>query len=79
MKLLCKIVLEEYGFTQLHENAGQETIMSKGSFKLSLNPDGTCTYFNLGIAYPVKDLTGLKKLFKEVRGQELKEVKEKAH
>lgn len=79
MKLLCKIVLEEYGFNELPENIGPDVIMAKDNFKLTLNADGTCYYSNLGINYPVKDLTGLKKLYKEVKGVELQEIKLKAY
>lgn len=79
MKLLCKIVLEEHGFTQLPENAGPDIIMSKDNFNPTLHPNGTCSYSNLGIIYPVKDLAGLKKLYKEVKGQGLQEVNIKAY
>jgi len=79
MKLLCKIVLEEYGFKELPENIGPDVIMEKDNFKLTLKPDGICHYSNLGIEYPVKDLTGLKKLYKEVKREELQEIKVKAY
>ncbi|MCU0359610.1 MAG: hypothetical protein MUF75_02655 [Bacteroidia bacterium] len=75
MKLLCKIVLEEYGFIELPENIGPDVIMAKDNFNLTLKPDGACHYLNLGINYPVKDLAGLKKLYKEVKGMELSEIK----
>ncbi len=78
MKLICKIVLEEHGFIQLPENSGADIVMSKDNFILNLHPKGTCSYSNLGLTYPVKDLAGLKKLYKESKGQELQEVKLKA-
>ncbi|MCU0361470.1 MAG: hypothetical protein MUF75_12300 [Bacteroidia bacterium] len=79
MKLICKIVLEEYGFTQKPENAGPDIIMSKANFELCVKADGTCSYSNMGIEYPVKDLAGLKKLYKEVKSAELQVMKSKAY
>lgn len=75
MKLLCKTVLIEYGFTELPENIGPDVIMAKDNFKLTIKPNGTCTYSNTGIEYPVKDLAALKKLYKEVKREDLKEIK----
>lgn len=78
MKLICKSVLIEYGFTELTENSGPDMIMAKTNFKLTFKPDGSCHYSNLGIHYVIKDLSGLKKLYKEVKCEDLKVIKQLA-
>lgn len=75
MKLICKTVLIEYGFSELPENIDPDVIMIKDEFKLTLKPDGSCQYSNLGIHYVIKDLSGLKKLYKEVKKEELNPMK----
>lgn len=71
MKLLSKQVLSEYGFTEMPETNKSDVIMSKNNFKVILKPDGACIYSNTGIDYPLKDLAALKKLYKEVKREEL--------
>lgn len=75
MKLICKEVLLEHGFSALPENSGPNLIMLKGNFKLTIKPDGSCIYINTGVEYPLKDLAALKKLYKEVKSEELREIK----
>ncbi len=73
MKLLSKDVLMEFGFK---ENKGKSsencTVMTKDNFDVAIKTDGFCFYSNMGFDYPLKDVTALKKLYKEVRSQELK-------
>jgi hypothetical protein len=75
MKLLNKQVLSEYGFIELSETSNSDVvIMSKNNFRIILKPDGSCIYSNTGIDYPLKDLAALKKLYKEVKREELLQV-----
>jgi len=75
MKLISKILLSEYGFI---ETVNKEKIkgiaMTKNNFTVILNDDGRCYFISVGIAYPLKELAALKKLYKEVRSEELTEI-----
>lgn len=75
MKLLSKDVLMEYGFTEneLKTHNGK-TVMTRNKFDIVINEDGSVHYSNMGFDYPLKDLSGLRKLYKEVRREELKPI-----
>lgn len=73
MKLLCKEVLLEYGFTITKINALDDSIiMTKDNLDLVIKYGNSVYYENMGFDYPLKDLSALKKLYKEVRSSELK-------
>lgn len=71
MKLISKQILFEHGFNVVSDELSPNLIMTKGTFKVVLNANGTCTYRNTGIDYPLKDLASLKKLYKEVNRENL--------
>lgn len=71
MKLLTKDILMEFGFNFDFENKNTDLILCKKDFKIKLKPDGSCIYSNTGIDYPLKDLAALKKLYKEVKREDL--------
>ena len=70
--LLNKEILTQYGF-KLNEKKSKDrlTIMFKDKFEITIVDDGSVFYSNLGFDYPLKDLAALKKLYKEVRREEL--------
>ncbi len=74
MKLLSIDILKEYGFVG---NPAKSTVdvdvMSKDGMDVA-SKNGTFYYVNLGIEYPLKDLTALRKLYKEIKNQDLKAV-----
>lgn len=76
MKLISKDLLLEYGFKEgVHNPVIKGSLMTRDKFTVVLKEDGNCCYPNLGIDYPLCDLAALKKLYKEVRSEELTEVK----
>ena len=73
MKLLCDQLLSEYGFFENKEKTTRFVkIFSRDRLDIILKDDGSFYYSNMGFDYPLKDLTGLRKLYKELRREELK-------
>lgn len=74
MKLLSKDILAEYGFT---DNKIKTTtwaeVVTRDKMDI-VTKDGLFYYSNMGIDYPLKDLAALKKLYKELRSEDLKPV-----
>ena len=72
MKLLNKEILLEYGFI---ENSDKSThtleVMTRDKIDIIIK-DGLFYYSNMGFDYPIKDLAGLRKLYKELRSEDLK-------
>ena len=75
MKLISIEVLAGYGFDE-KENKIPEAIkvFSNGKIDIILKNDGGFYYRNLGFYYPLKDTAALRKLYKEVRNEELKPI-----
>ncbi|MES2514720.1 MAG: hypothetical protein V4580_11275 [Bacteroidota bacterium] len=75
MKLLTEDLLKEYGFTEKPHNSTRHIvkIMSRDKMDVVIRDDGIY-YSNLGIDYPIRDTSGLRKLYKELKGEELKAV-----
>ena len=72
MKLLSKDLLREYGFYDDVKKSGVIVeVFTRDGFDIVIKEGGLFFYSNLGIDYPLKDLTALRKLFKEVKRQEL--------
>jgi len=46
-------------------------VMTREGFDILIKENGLFFYTNLGIDYPLKDLTTLRKFFKEVKSKEL--------
>ncbi|MDO8999682.1 MAG: hypothetical protein Q7W45_07955 [Bacteroidota bacterium] len=73
MKLINKDLLLEYGFIQdKTKSKNGLTVLTKAKVDIIIKNDGTVWYSNLGIDYPLKDLSALRKLYKEIRNTELK-------
>ena len=72
MKLLSEDLLMEYGFI---ENTVKTTstikIFTRDKIDIAIKSDGIY-YSNMGFDYPLRDLAALRKLYKEVRREELK-------
>ncbi len=73
--LISSELLATYGF-KINEKKSKEriTVFVRDKFEVVLVDDGSLFYSNLGFDYPLKDLAALKKLYKEVRREELKPV-----
>ena len=76
MKLLSEEVLLEFGFKEgsALPQTNELKVMSKDAIDLVIRPDGIY-YQNMGFFYPLKDLAALRKLYKELRREDLKPVK----
>jgi hypothetical protein len=73
MKLINKDILSEYGFVLKEQKSNNtEIIMTRAKVDIVLKNDGTVWYSNMGIDYPLKDLSALRKLYKEIRNTDLK-------
>lgn len=72
MKILTEDLLREYGFI---DNPAKSSIrikvMSRNEFDVSIKFDGIY-YTNLGFDYPLRDTATLRKVYKEVKKEELK-------
>lgn len=73
MKLLSEDLLKEYGFIEKPHVAARNVIkvMTRDNFDIVIREDGIY-YTNLGIDYPLKDTTALRKLYKENKKVDLK-------
>ena len=71
MKLLSKDILLEYGFSENElKTSIKIEVMTRDNFDIAIK-DGQFFYSNLGIDYPLKDLAGLRKFYKEARNRDL--------
>ncbi|MBL7921348.1 MAG: hypothetical protein JNJ40_13610 [Bacteroidia bacterium] len=73
--LINSNLLATYGF-KINEKKSKEriTVFYRDKFEVVLVDDGSLFYSNLGFDYPLKNLAALKKLYKEVRREELKPI-----
>ncbi|MES2762606.1 MAG: hypothetical protein V4677_10375 [Bacteroidota bacterium] len=71
MKLLSEDLLKEYGFTEdpLKSNHIIK-VMTRDKVDIVLK-ENNFYYSNTGIDYPINDIAGLRKLYKELRSREL--------
>lgn len=73
MKLLSEDLLSEYGFSENKEKTTRFVkVYTRDKLDIVLKEDGTFYYSNLGFDYPLRDIATLRKLYKEVRSEELK-------
>jgi hypothetical protein len=73
MKLINKDILTEYGFVQNEaKSINNKIVMTRDKMDVVINSDGTIWFSNMGFDYPLKDLSALRKIYKEVRNAELK-------
>ncbi len=76
MKLLSIDLLKEYGFIEnITKSSFSIKIMTKNKVDIFINYDNTFHYSNMGVNYPLKDITSLKKVYKVARNEELKPIK----
>ena len=72
MKLLSEEVLLEYGFIENTEKStAQVKIMTRDKIDIAIKKDGVY-YTNMGFDYPINDTAALRKLYKELRNEELR-------
>lgn len=72
MKLLCEDLLFEYGFFENKEKSNYLIkIFERDKLEINRKQDGNYYYTNTGIDYPIRDLTSLRRLYKEVKTKEL--------
>lgn len=75
MKLLSEDLLKEYGFSENPINSNRHVIkvMTRNKIDIVIREDGIY-YSNMGIDYPLKDAAALRKIYKELRSEDLKPV-----
>lgn len=74
MKILTEDLLREYGFMDNPSKSSTRVkVMSRNEFDVSIKVDGIY-YTNLGFDYPLRDTATLRKVYKEVKNEELKLV-----
>ena len=72
MKILTEDLLREYGFMDDPAKSSTKTkVMTRNDFNVSIKVDGIY-YTNLGFDYPLRDTAILRKVYKEVKNEELK-------
>lgn len=72
MKLLNEDLLKEYGFIETIEKSNSQVkIMTRDKIDITIKSDGIY-YTNMGFDYPLRDTAALRKLYKEIRSEELK-------
>ena len=75
MKLLTKDILREYGFADdVAKSNVMVEVMTRDGFDILIKENGLFFYSNFGIDYPLKELTTLRKVFKEGKSKELTAV-----
>jgi hypothetical protein len=74
MKILTEDLLREYGFMDNPiKSSTRIKVMSRNEFDVSIKIDGIY-YTNLGFDYPLRDTAALRKIYREVKCEELKLV-----
>jgi predicted solute-binding protein len=74
MELLSEDILKEYGFIENTDKSKSDIkIFSRDKIDIAIKDDGIY-YTNMGFDYPLKDIAALRKLYKELRREELKAV-----
>ncbi len=72
MKLLSEDLLKEYGFIENNDKSNHNVkIMTRDKIDIAIKSDGIY-YTNMGFDYPLRDTAALRKLYKEIKSEELK-------
>ncbi len=72
MKILTEDLLRDYGFMDSPAKSSTKVkVMTRNEFDVHIKFDGIY-YVNLGFDYPLRDTAALRKLYKEVKKEELK-------
>lgn len=76
MKLLSKNLLLEYGFTESKTKATNvNEVMTRNNVDIIIKNGVSFYYSDMGNDYPLKDIAALRKLYKELKSEDLKPVK----
>lgn len=74
MKILTEELLREYGFMDNPAKSSTKTkVMTRNEFDVHIKFDGIY-YVNLGFDYPLRDTATLRKVYKEVKKEDLKVI-----
>ena len=75
MKLLSKNLLSEYGFSKnkVKTNTSSE-VMTRNEVDIIIKDDYSFYFSNNGVYLPIKDIASLRKLYRELKSEELKPV-----
>ena len=74
-KKLNQEIIEAYGFKKVEEKSKDcIQVFTFNKVDLVLSDDGSVYYSNMGFDYMLKDEDDLKKLYKELRREELKKI-----
>ncbi|MBI3518797.1 MAG: hypothetical protein HY062_05505 [Bacteroidetes bacterium] len=75
MKLLSEDLLKEYGFIEKAHTPDRVIIkiMTRDLIDIAIRKDGIY-YSNMGIDYPLRDTAALRKLYKEIKNEDLKPI-----
>jgi len=72
MKILTENLLKEYGFVENKEKSNPHVkVYTRDKVDISIKSDGIF-YSNLGFDYPLRDTASLRKIYKEIKNEELK-------
>lgn len=72
MKLLNEDILKEYGFMEnVDKSTANVKLFTRDKIDIAIKSDGIY-YTNMGFDYPLIDTAALRKLYKEVRNEDLK-------
>jgi hypothetical protein len=73
MKLLSKNLLVEYGFTECRDKSNNITeVMTRNEVDINIKDGVSFYYSNMNVMYPLKDIAALRKLYKELKSEELR-------
>lgn len=66
----------EYGFAESKVKTNNvNEVMTRNNVDIVIKDGGSFYYSNMGIDYPLKDIASLRKLYKELKSEDLKPVK----
>lgn len=76
MKLLSKNLLMEYGFAESKVKTNNiNEVMTRNEVDIIIKDGVSFFYSKMGTDYPLKDIAALRKLYKELKSEDLRPVK----
>ncbi|MES2514984.1 MAG: hypothetical protein V4580_12605 [Bacteroidota bacterium] len=75
MKLITENILLEFGFIENRSKKIKNAtkVLSRDNIDIAVKEDGFY-YSNMGFDYPLKDTSALRKLYKEIKSEDLKQI-----